>query len=736
VKQLLQSLKTGETRLETIPAPTVGPGQVLIRTSRSLVSLGTEKMLVEFGKASLIAKARQQPDKVKQVLDKIATEGLLPTLENVFRKLDQPLPLGYCNVGRVIALGEGVTDLALGDRVVSNGPHAEIVAVPRNLVARVPEGVSDEEAAFTVIGAIGLQGIRLCEPTFGERIAVIGLGLIGLLTAQLLKAQGCQVIGIEIDPQKVAFAEQLGIRCVSPNQAARPAPAVLELTEGIGADGVIITASAPGDTLISQAATMSRKRGRIILIGVIGLNLNRADFYEKELRFQVSCSYGPGRYDEAYEQKGIDYPLPYVRWTEQRNFVAILQAMAGGQLVVAPLVTERVPLDEYKRIYAHLGQSSSIASILVYPEADPTLDATRAALKGYDRTVTLQPANLNAANLNAATFTPGSGGIGVIGAGNFTNMTLLPTLNALHAPIKTIASAGGVNALSLAKKYGIPQATTDLEALLDDPSIDLVIITTRHHQHAEQVTQALRKGKHVFVEKPLAITQASLEGLIDTWRALQAESPSMPTLTVGFNRRWSPHTQAIKRYLGDQPMHIIATMNAGAIPIDHWVHDPAIGGGRLIGEACHYLDLCAYLAGSPITSVATEAVGTTTDARTDNATIFVKMANGSQATIHYVSAGHRSYPKERIEVHQSGRTMVIDQFRQTQAFGVPGFRGLKTAIDKGHRDQFKTLLARLREGGPALIPFESLVNTSRAALQAITALQYKQWMDVPPLEQV
>src|SRR5690606_10040420 len=411
MKQIIQSFKTGETILENVPAPQVRKGCVLIQTTRSLVSLGTERMLVEFGKSNLIQKARQQPDKVKQVLDKIKTDGLMPTLEAVFNKLGEPLPLGYCNVGRVIAVGEGVSEFKIGDRVASNGQHAEFVCVSQNLVASIPENVSDEEAAFTVIGSIGLQGIRLCNPTLGETIVVYGLGLIGLITAQLLLANGCRVIGIDLDQSKIDIANAKGIIGINPANGTDSVKFVQQLTQNIGADGIIITASAKTDSIISDAAKMSRKRGRIILVGVIGLNISRADFYEKELTFQVSCSYGPGRYDDDYEQKGIDYPLPYVRWTEKRNFEAVLQAISTGKLEVKSLITERVSLNDYKDIYDNISSQSSIASILEYPiESDSS----------------------NTILVNTTNFEKGKGGVGIIGAGNFTKMTMLPVLKAAN----------------------------------------------------------------------------------------------------------------------------------------------------------------------------------------------------------------------------------------------------------------------------------------------------------------
>ena len=440
MKQIIQSFKTGETVLEDVPAPQVKRGHLLIKTTRSLVSAGTERMLVEFGKANLLQKARQQPDRVKQVMAKIKTDGFKPTIQAVFNKLGQPLPLGYCNVGRVIAVGEGVTDFVTGDRVASNGPHAEYVCVPKNLCAHVPDNVSDEEAAFTVIGSIGLQGIRLCDPELGETIVVVGLGLIGLITAELLIANGCRVIGVDLDAGKVALARKKGVIAVNPSSGVDVVKFVLENTENAGADGVLITASAKSDELISQAARMSRKRGRIVLVGVIGLNISRAEFYEKEITFQVSCSYGPGRYDDNYEKTGNDYPLPFVRWTEQRNFKAILQTIATGKLDVVSLITERIPLADFSKIYSNLGNKESIASVLEYPEES----------NGSD-TIVFQD----------GTFEAGKGGIGIIGAGNFTGMTMLPLLTELNAPLISIASATGLTGTTLAKKYKIARSTTD-----------------------------------------------------------------------------------------------------------------------------------------------------------------------------------------------------------------------------------------------------------------------------------
>lgn len=709
MKQLILHLKTGNTLLEDVPAPQVRRGQVLIQTRRTLVSLGTERMLVEFSRGSLISKARQQPDRVKQVLEKIRTDGLLPTLETVFNKLDQPLPLGYCNVGEVVAVGEGVTDLAVGDRVASNGHHAEIVCVPRNLVARVPDRVSDDEAVFTVIGSIGLQGVRLLNPTLGETIVVVGLGLIGLLTADLLRLNGCRVIGLDMDERKLELARNRGIIALNPAGGTDSVKAVLALTQGAGADGVVITASAKSDELISQTARMSRKRGRIVLVGVIGLNLSRAEFYEKELTFQVSCSYGPGRYDETYEQKGSDYPLPFVRWTQNRNFQTILQLLESGQLDVKPLITEVVPLENFDQIYSGISRSSSIASLLSYPEKrnmKPVIRLRESRYEGEKSAV-----------------------VGLIGAGNFTGAVLLPALKETGVNLKTIASASGLNGTLLAKKYGISLSTTDYREVLQDPEINLIVITTRHQQHARMTAEALRAGKHVFVEKPLAIYEDELDELIETYQ--QADK----TVLVGFNRRFSPHAQKMKALLGgsasgEVPMNIVATMNAGFIPANSWVHDRAGGGGRILGEACHYVDLISFLTGSRVVAVCMNSMGQQVSEISDSASLLLRYENGSTGVVNYFANGNKAYAKERFEVYSQERTLILDNFRTLKGYGFKGFSDLSTRQDKGHKAQFRRLAEQVRTGGKSLIPFDELVNTTRTMLAALESLKTRQWVEV------
>lgn len=704
MKQIVQDLKSGETILEDVPVPEIRVGQVLIKTHCSLVSLGTERMLVEFGKAGWIAKARQQPEKVRQVIQKIRTDGLKPTMDAVFRKLGEPLPLGYCNAGEVIGVGKGVDDFKIGDRVISNGNHAEVVSVPKNLVARIPEGVSYEEATFTVIGAIALQGIRLIAPTFGENVVVTGLGLIGLIAAQLLKANGCQVIGLDYDQQKVDLAKSFGVEAIKVGEGIDPIENVLSLTHGVGADAVLITASTKSNDVISQAAQMSRKRGRIVLVGVIGLDIQRSDFYEKELSFQVSCSYGPGRYDDNFEQKGLDYPLPYVRWTEKRNFEAILTALSGGSIEVKPLITERIPLADYNTIYGNMSGSKSIASILTYPlDVDTEAHSIRI-------------------NTNV---TPGSkGSIGIIGAGNFAGSTIVPILHKLGANLQYIVSAKGLSGTTLAKKYKIGNSSTRYQDLLEDSQLDAVIITTRHNLHARQVIESLEAGKHVFVEKPLALNLEELDAI----RA--AYEKSGKSLTVGFNRRFSPFVQEAKKALGDNSqIQVIATMNAGFIPENSWLHDLETGGGRIIGEACHYIDLISFLAGSSVESVIMNGMGVRQEANTDNASILLKYKNGSTGVINYFANGSKSYAKERIEVYSQQKTIVIDNFRRAEFFGFS--RGsMKSVQDKGHASQFKKWLASVRDGGSAIIPADELFNTSRAVILAVESMKEGRWMNV------
>jgi len=706
MKQIIQDLKNGETILEEVPAPQVKPGQVLIQTTRSLVSLGTERMLVEFGKSNLFQKAKQQPDKVKEVINKIKTDGLQPTINAVFNKLGQPLPLGYCNVGKVIAVGKGVDEFTIGDRVASNGPHAEYVCVPKNLVVKIPENVTDDQASFTIIGAIGLQGIRLVNPTFGETIVVVGLGLIGLITAQLLKANGCNVIGFDFDSHKVALAKSFGIDSINPGLGIDQVAYVQNITNAVGADAVIITASNKSNDIISQSAKMSRKRGRIVLVGVIGLDISRADFYEKELTFQVSCSYGPGRYDDDYEQNGNDYPLSFVRWTEKRNFEAVLQAIALNKINVEELITERIDLHNYQKIYSDMNGNNAIASILVYPEK------------------AIAPNRL--VQIQSNQFYPSKGTIGIIGSGNFTSAMILPCLKKTSGKLKIISSASGLSGTTLAKKYQIPFSTTDNITIMEDRDIDLVMITTRHNSHAKLVIDALKADKNVFVEKPLALNAEELDLVIEAYKN------SGKTITVGFNRRFAPLSIKMKKALGNanSSMNIIATMNAGFIPSKVWVQDMQIGGGRIIGEACHFIDLISYLTGSKVKSVCMNSMGIDPNENSDNASILLKYENGTNAVINYFANGSKAYAKERVEIYHQERTLIMDNWRSLKGYGFKNFSSARSSQDKGHQNQFNQLIASIQNGGNQIIPMNEIVNTTKASFAAIESLKTGTWVNI------
>ena len=711
MRQVLQDLNNGHTELVDVPCPRAGRGQLLVRTTRSLVSAGTERMLVDFGRAGLIEKARQQPDKVRQVVDKIRTDGLAPTLAAVRNKLDQPLPMGYCNVGTVVEVGAGVSGFAVGDRVASNGKHAEMVAVPTNLCAKVPEGVGDEAAAFTVLGAIALQGIRLAAPTLGEVVVVTGLGLIGLVTVQLLKAQGCRVLGLDFDAARLAQARRFGADVVDLAAGTDPVAAALTFSRGRGVDAVIVTASTRSSEPMHQAALMCRKRGRIVLVGVTGLELSRADFYEKELTFQVSCSYGPGRYEPLYEEKGLDYPVGFVRWTEQRNFEAVLDMLAEGRLDVASLVTHRFPIDQAPAAYEVVaGSEPSLGIVLEYP-VPPHVgnDLRRARTVAIAPTTCMMPAQ------------PGTGGvpaISVIGAGNYAGAVLLPAFKATGARLARIASAGGASSVHLGRKFGFSEATTDTDALLADPACDAVVVSTRHDTHAEFVCRALAAGKHVFVEKPLALTLTELDRVEAAARAAPGR-----ILTVGFNRRFAPQVRKVKALLAGAPgpKCFVMTVNAGAVPAAHWTHDRDVGGGRLVGEGCHFIDLLRFLAGA---EVATHHVARMAGETADSATATLEFTDGSIGTVHYFANGSKSFPKERLEVFVAGRVLQLDNFRRLVGFGWPGFSKLNLwRQDKGQRACALAFVDAIRLGDVSPIPLDELLEVSRISIEIQSRLR-------------
>ena len=710
MKQLLQDLAKGDTSIVEAPAPQCRPGTVIIDSTLSLVSAGTERMLVDFGKSNLIAKARQQPEKVGMVLDKVRTDGLMPTIDAVRSKLAQPIPLGYSNVGVVKEVGAGVQGLKEGDRVVSNGCHADVVRVPENLCALIPAEVPDEGAAFTVVASIGLQGVRLARPTLGENFVVTGVGLIGLLTVQILRAHGCRVLAVDFDEEKLALARTFGACTCNPGQGEDPVAAGLAFSNGQGVDGVIITASTKSSDPVSQAARMSRKQGRIILVGVTGLELNRSEFYEKELTFQVSCSYGPGRYDPAYEEGGQDYPLGYVRWTEQRNFTAVLQLMAEGKLATEPLVSHRFDFDEAAHAYMVLSEDKQTLGIL--------LNYNDASEKRHVTSLDIGPQE---------TFVKGRPVVAFAGAGNYASRVLIPAFQSAGAQLHTLVTSGGTSGVFHGRKNGFARAVTDLDVVLRDPDVDTLVVATRHDSHASLVTAGLQAGKNVFVEKPLAITSDQLTAIQEAYRQAH-EGQDGPGLMVGFNRRFSPLVVKMAQLLDTvpEPRSFVMLMNAGEIPAGHWTQDPEVGGGRIIGEACHFIDLMRFLAGSEIVSVQARSLGRSPAVAIteDKASITLGFADGSLGTVHYLANGDKSFPKERIEVFTGGRILQLDNFRALKGYGWKGFKGMKVrGQDKGQKACPAAFLSALERGEGSPIPATEIFEVARVTLEATRQLR-------------
>lgn len=711
MKQILQKLSDGETLIAEVPCPNNLQDHLLINTRRTLVSAGTERMLVDFGKANVIDKARQQPDKVRQVLDKIKTDGLIPTIDAVRSKLDQPLALGYCNAG--VVLESGVAGFEKGDRVVSNGNHAEVVRVPKNLCARIPDEVDDDSAAFAVLGAIGLQGIRLINPTLGEAVVVSGLGLIGLMCVQMLRANGCRVLGIDFDSKRCELARSFGAETVDLSKGEDAIAVAHAFSRGRGVDGVVIAAATKSDEVMHQAAQMCRKRGRIVLVGVVGLNLRRDDFFKKELSFQVSASYGPGRYDPLYEERGQDYPVGFVRWTEQRNFEAVLDMMAAGTLDVGPLISHRFSIDQALRAYELLGDASALGLLLEYPQRDER--ELRASSVSLRESISTQ-------------YAPETPVMGFIGAGNYASRTLIPAFKAAGAVLDTLVSSGGVSGVHHGNKAGFRIAAADLDAVWNSDSVNTVAIVTRHSSHASQVMAALTAGKHVFVEKPLATRLDELDAIDSTYQAVNEGRQTPLRLMVGFNRRFSPHIIKMKSLLDArrEPKSIIMTVNAGAIPAEHWTQDPEVGGGRIIGEGCHFIDLMRFLVGHPIIShyalMMGEAPGV--DVRDDKVSMTLSFADGSFGSIHYLANGGKAFPKERIEVFCGDAVLQMDNYRSLKGFGWPGFKQMKLRRqDKGQGACAGAFMQAIREGKATPIPYAEIMESSRVSIQVAEGLR-------------
>lgn len=698
MKQVLQHVRSGELEVAEVPEPSSRSGGVTVRNVASLISAGTEKMTIDFAGKSLIGKAKERPDLVRQVLDKVKKDGLIPTVQAVLSRLDQPIPLGYSCAGVVEEVGRSAAEFQPGDRVACAGmgyaSHANVVFVPKNLVVRIPDDVSFEDAAYVTLGAIALQGVRIADVRLGENVAVIGLGLLGQLTVQILKASGCRVIGIDLDPAKVSLARDLGAD-LAVLRSEDVAGAVAAFTEGIGVDAVVITAATESNDPIELAGEISRDRGTVSVVGAVKMDVPRRVYYEKELQLRLSRSYGPGRYDPSYEEGGHDYPIGYVRWTERRNMQEFLRLVATGQVTPSRLTTHRFPIEEAEKAYAIVtGKDPQpfLGIVLTYPEER----------KGSPvRTV----------QLRAPAPRAGRVGVGFIGAGNFARAVLLPRFaKAKDAELIGVCTARGVTARSTGEKFGFRYCTTDAARLLEDESVAAVVIATRHGSHARFAADALRAGKAVFVEKPLAINEEQLAGVLEA----QAETGGL--LTVGFNRRFSPLSARLKEaFSGAGPLAIQYRVNAGPIPASIWVHDPEEGGGRIIGEVCHFVDLIQFLTEDEPVEVFAHGLGGPTAGLHDTVTITLRLRRGSIASINYFSTGDKSYPKERIEVFGGGRIGVLDDFRELViSQGGKREKVRRLSQDKGFDQEIAAFLAAVQEGREPPIPLRSIIATTRA----------------------
>lgn len=731
MKQVIQSFKTGELLVADVPTPILRSGGVLVRTGASLVSTGTERMVVELAKKNLLAKAQARPNLARQVINKAKREGLLTTLDAVRGRLGTPLALGYSCAGTVVEVGSEAEEFKIGDRVACGGGgyacHAEVVFVPKNLVVKVPESVSTQEAAFTTLGAIALQGLRIADLRLGENAAIIGLGLVGQLAAQLVKAAGCSVLGVDIDPDKVKLACELGADVGVVRGRDDVMTAVREFSKGYGADMVIITAATTSNDPVDLAGEISRDKGRVVVVGAVGMEIPRKVYYEKELDLRLSRSYGPGRYDPEYEEKGHDYPYGYVRWTEKRNMEVFIQLLAEGKVDVQPLITHLFPIDDapqaYELITGKTGESS-LGVLLTYP-GTPGL-SRRVVLRSGDGRATEKAGGRDLSTRVDQVR------LGVLGAGNFANATLLPVIKGVPGVgLVGIASRGGISARSAADRFGFAYCASDMQEILNDPAVNTVAILTRHHLHAGQVIAALKAGKHVFVEKPLCLTEEELQSILSTYQTVQAHTRARddhsPFLMVGFNRRFAPFVVELKQHLQrvQEPLVLHYRVNAGYIPPDHWSQDPAQGGGRLLGEACHFIDLLIYLAGSVPKRVASHALPDRGRYSRDNVVITLEFANGTLGNVIYVTNGDRGFGKECLEVFGGGLSARLDDYRTLLI--CHGSKRVKRRAwlrqDKGHRAEWQALAAYLTGGGSIPMSFAEIVRSTEATFAAQRSLK-------------
>jgi predicted dehydrogenase len=722
MKQLLQNVSNGRAVVLDVPAPQCGRGEILVRVGASLVSAGTERMVIEFAEKNIFEKALARPDLVRQVLNKATREGVLSTIQSVRQRLDSELALGYSNAGEVIEVGQGVTEFQVGNRVACAGggyaSHAEIVRIPRNLAAKIPSvrslrpEIDFEEAAFTTVGSIGLQGLRLAHLELGETVAVIGLGLIGLLVIQLARAGGCTVIGMDIEERRCRLAEQLGCNATA-TDAQQMQATVATGTDGKGVDAVLITAATHGNAPVELAGEIARDRGRVIAVGAVGLQIPRKVYYEKELSVWVSRSYGPGRYDPEYEEKGRDYPIGYVRWTENRNMQAFLQLLAEGRVNVHDLITHRFPIEQADKAYELISgktDQSFVGVVISYPHSP-----SRA------RRLELSPKSVTTgAHMEKVT-------VGMLGAGNFASAVLLPVLKSVsNVKLVGLATASGATARAAATRFGFRYCTSDDQELLDDPEINTIVIATRHHLHSNQVITALHAGKHVFCEKPLCLNEAELAAIVKAHEQARS-SKAGPMLMVGFNRRFAPLALQLRNFVRASPEPLVMTyrINAGSLPPTHWTQDPEQGGGRIIGEVCHFIDFLVWLVGKPATAVRAAAIPNSGQYCDDNLTATIEFEDGSIGSITYVANGDKSFPKERLEVFGAGSVAVLDDFRSLNLVRKGHTQTFRSRLrqDKGHRGEWEAFSNAIHLGSPAPIALDELINSTLTSFEILTALR-------------
>ncbi len=717
MKQVLQHARSGEITVEQVPAPQLLPGCALVRVRASLVSAGTERASAEFARKSLLQKAKARPDLVRDVFGKVQRDGIVSAIQAVRSRLDQPQSPGYSSAGTVLEIGEGVSDIRPGDRVSCAGAgfavHAEIACVPRLLLSPIPdqEGnkVSFDEAAFATLGAVALHGLRTAEVKLGDTVALLGLGLLGQLTLQLLKAAGCRVLGMDINPARAELARQMGADFVSSD------PSTFQLicaenTRGAGADSVLITAETSSSEPVNLAGAVARDRAIVVAVGTVGIDIERKAYYEKELDFRVSRSYGPGRYDAAFEQKGRDYPIGYVRWTETRNMNAFLQLVADGKVRLTPLITHRFRIDDAQNAYELITGKTGEPFLGVVIQYPGTENASRTLEIVPPPSQVKSPGNSGSGRVT----------VGVLGAGMFASGTLIPAMKeSAETDLALVCAANGSHAQHAAKRFGFAACTTDESEIILNPQINTVVIATRHHLHARQVAAALAAGKNVFCEKPLCLSEQELSTIVGTWNEMNAAE--RPVLMVGFNRRFAPMTVRLKQFLSGvtEPLALHYRINAGYLPPDHWTNDPEQGGGRILGELCHFVDLLAFLAESPVAEVEARSIGDSGRYSRDNVVVSLRFSNGSEGSVSYLANGDRSFSKERIEIFGGGSVAVLEGFRELQLVR----NGRKESVrsrwrqDKGHRDEWSAFVRSIQHNSAAPIPFEDILNTTLATLR-------------------